>query len=91
MVKLRATSERQKTIQAVFNEPEPVGEGHHDVQRGQEEDEMEEEVAVSDSLRLVVNHLLTAFALLVDLKLLLDWKRQMYRWIYVLKHLQSVR
>lgn len=57
-----------------FDSPEPVREGHHDIQRGQEEDEMEEEVAVGHPLGLVVNHLLTAFALIVDRKLLLNWK-----------------
>lgn len=59
-----------------WNEPEPVGEGHHDVQRSQEEDEVEEEVAVRHPLALVVDHPLAAFALVVGGKILLDWKRR---------------
>ena len=46
--------------------PEPVGEGHHDVERGQEEDEVEEEVAVGHALALVVDHLLAALVLVVN-------------------------
>lgn len=57
--------------------PEPVGEGHHDIQRRQEEDEMEEEVAVGHALRLVVNDLLAAFVVVVHHKLLLGWKNSM--------------
>lgn len=55
--------------------PEPVGEGHHDVQRSQEEDEMKEEVAVGHSLRLVVNNLLTAFILIVHHKLFIGCEK----------------
>lgn len=57
-------------MQPVVDQPEPVGEGHHDVERSQEEDKMEEEVAVGHSLGLVVNNLLTAFVLIVNHKLL---------------------
>lgn len=59
-----------------WDEPEPVGEGHHDVQRSQEEDEVEEEVAVRHPLALVVDHPLAAFALVVGGEILLDWKRR---------------
>lgn len=56
--------------------PEPVGEGHHDVERSQEEDKVEEEVAVRHPLALVVDHPLAAFALVVGGEILLDWKRR---------------
>lgn len=56
--------------------PEPVGESHHDVERSQEEDKVEEEVAVGHPLALVVDDPLAAFALVVRHKLLLHWRRQ---------------
>jgi len=56
--------------------PEPVGEGHHDVERRQEEHKMEEEVAVGHTLALIVNDLLAALVLVVDHKLFL-WGRGM--------------
>lgn len=36
--------------------PVPVGEGHHNVERGQEEHEVEEGVAVLDHVLLIVLH-----------------------------------
>lgn len=62
---------RSEANQAVFHQPEPVRQRHHDVQRCQEEDKVEEEVAVGHSLGLVVNDLLTAFGVVVHHKLLL--------------------
>lgn len=59
-------SRRLKEKKKVVVSPEPVCEGHHDIQRGQEEDEVEEEVAVGHSLGLVVNNLLTAFGVIVN-------------------------
>lgn len=56
--------------------PEPVSEGHHDIQRCQEEDEMEEEVAVRHPLRLVMNNLLTAFVVIINHKLIFNWKKK---------------
>lgn len=55
----------------MFRPPEPVGERHHDVERRQEEDKVEEEVAVGHSLGLVMDDLLTAFGVVVHHKLLL--------------------
>lgn len=43
---------------------------------------MEEEVAVGHSLSLIVNHLLTAFCVVINHKLLLNWKTNKKRDIY---------
>lgn len=49
MYKTRSTRESERYT------PVPVGEGHHDVEGGQEEHEVEEGVAVGDSVLLVVH------------------------------------
>ena len=59
--------------------PEPVGEGHHDVERGQEEDEVEEEVTVGHALALVVDHLLTPLVLVINHHLLLCGETRSHR------------
>lgn len=59
-----------------WDSPEPVGESHHDIKRSQEEDKVEEEVAVGHPLALVVDDPLAAFALVVRHKVLLHWRKQ---------------
>lgn len=44
---------------------EPVGDGHHDVQGSQEEDEMEVGVAVDGPLSLIIDHVLAWTGLLL--------------------------
>lgn len=59
-----------------WDSPEPVGESHHDIKRSQEEDKVEEEVAVGHPLALVVDDPLAAFTLVVRHKVLLHWRKQ---------------
>lgn len=58
-------------LKSVKNWPEPVSEGHHDVQWGEEEDKMKEEVAVGHTVTFIMDHFLASFAFVVNYNLFL--------------------